>query len=178
MYKINNDITKKTIKQTLMISAIATLFLVSLGSMPALKSYALDLSSLMPSFGSHDSQDNNKGSIDTKDLLSCFGVSTDCTNINKNNNHRTTIDTKTPNPVGTGSCDNCFAQFLNPTQLGNLKFVLGVPVAGTDAQLCTAAKAQTESELRAAITAPVVGVTDAVATNIINCLKANGVILA
>ncbi len=70
---------------------------------------------------------------------------------------------------------HCFAQFLNPTQLGNLKFVLGVPVAGTDAQLCTAAQLQTAADLRAAITMPVVGVTDAVATNIINCLIANGI---
>ena len=64
----------------------------------------------------------------------------------------------------------CFVNTLNPTQLGNLKFVLGLPVDAPNELLCDVIDDLTAAELRAAITAPVVGVTDAVATVIINCL--------
>jgi hypothetical protein len=64
----------------------------------------------------------------------------------------------------------CFVSTLNPTQLGNLKFVLGLPVDAPNELLCDVIDDLTAAELRAAITAPVVGVTDAVATVIINCL--------
>jgi hypothetical protein len=85
MYKIK-DITKKTLKQTMVISAIVTMLLVSLGSLSAMKSYALSLSGLMPSFGSSD---NNNRSIDTDNFLSCLGVGTECTNVNVEDNSTT-----------------------------------------------------------------------------------------
>ena len=155
-----------------------------------MKSYAqrdgMDFMKMVPGMGSHGSDGSDKGSIGADSLLGCFGVATDC--INKDNNNRHTHIDINNNPAATtpvtnttrtvnASCDNCFAQFLNPTQLGNLKFVLGVPVAGTDAQLCTAAQLQTKADLKATIILPVVGVTAAVADNIINCLLKNGVVL-
>jgi hypothetical protein len=173
MYKIDLDTAKKSTKQIMIVSAFATLLLAAMSSVPTMKSYALSLSGLLPSFGSNDRNDR---SIDTDNFLSCLGVGTDCTNVNKHVKP-TTTSTPTP-PPSSGGCDNCFAQFLNPTQLGNLKFVLGVPVAGTDAQLCAAAHLKTEAELRAAIVEPVVGVTAAVADNIIACLKSNGFVFA
>jgi hypothetical protein len=170
MYKINIDTAKKSTKQIMIISAFATLLFAAMSSVPTMKSYALSLSGIIPSFGSNDKNDR---SIDTDNFLSCLGVATDCTHVNK---HVKSTTTPTHTPPTTGSCDDCFAQFLNPTQLGDLKFVLGVPVAGTDAQLCAAAQLKTEAELHAAITMPVVGVTSAVADNIIACLKANGIV--
>jgi hypothetical protein len=177
MYKINKDSAKKSIKQIMVISTVATLLMAFMGSMPVMKSYAFNL-----------------GSDRTDSLLGCFGVGVDCNKTNKdNNNHHTDILTRIINntigkatpitpvtnitkPVAANEtlCATCFTSFLNPTQLGNLKFVLGVPVAGTNAQLCTVVQTLTASELRTAIVMPVVGVTDAVATNIINCLITAG----
>jgi hypothetical protein len=170
MYKLDLDITKKSIKQIAVISAFATLLLAAMSSVPVMKSYAFSLSGIMPSLGSSDKNDR---SIDSDNFLSCLGVATDCTNVNKHVKHTTT---PTPTPPSSKSCDDCFNQFLNPTQVGNLKFVLGVPVAGTDAQLCAAAQLKTEADLHAAIVMPVVGVTSAVADNIIACLKSNGIV--
>ena len=64
----------------------------------------------------------------------------------------------------------CFVSTLNPTQLGNLKFVLGLPSDAPNDALCNVIDDLTPVQLRGAITMPVVGVTDAVATVIINCL--------
>jgi hypothetical protein len=100
----------------------------------------------------------------------CAGVATSCGNDNsKNINKPTTPPTTPPNPDPL-DCAACFVDRLNPTQLGNLKFVLGLPVDASNELLCTTIDDLTAAELRAAITAPVVGVTVAVANNIINCL--------
>ncbi len=184
MFKVDKDIAKKSIKQMMVISAFAILLVAAMGSIPSMKSYAqsngMDFMKMVPGIGSHGSDGSNKGNLGTDSLLGCFGVATDCTNKDNNNRHThitTTppVTTTPPPPPVPGDCDACFSMFLNPTQEGNLNFVLGVPVAGTEAQLCTAAQLHTEAELRAAITMPVVGVTDAVATNIINCLISHGI---
>ena len=150
MYKIDLDITKKSIKQIAVISAFAILLLAAMSSVPTMKSSALSLSGIIPSLGSNDKNDR---SIDTDDFLSCLGVATDCTNVNK---HVKPTTTPTTTPPSSGGCDACFAQFLNPTQLGNLKFVLGVPVAGTDAQLCVQSHLKTEAELQCSYSRAVV----------------------
>lgn len=87
MYKINLDITKKSIKQIAVISAFATLLLAAMSSMPTMKSYALSLSGIIPSLGSNDKNDR---SIDTDNFLSCLGVATECTNVNVDNTTSTT----------------------------------------------------------------------------------------
>lgn len=48
--------------------------------------------------------------------------------------------------------------------------MLGLPTDASNQLLCVELKPVSETTLRAAITAPIVGVTDAVATSIINCL--------
>ncbi len=40
MFKVNKDIAKKSIKQIMVISAIATLLMAAMGSIPSMKSYA------------------------------------------------------------------------------------------------------------------------------------------
>jgi hypothetical protein len=100
----------------------------------------------------------------------CAGLGNDCSEDNRvrNNNPDTP-----PEPPVNPDCEAgiaCFVSALNPTQLGNLKFVLGLPVDAPNELLCTTIDDLTAAELRAAITAPVVGVTDAVADVIINCL--------
>ncbi len=77
------------------------------------------------------------------------------------------------NPPGEEDCEAavaCFVDRLNPTQLASLKTVLGLASDAPNELLCEAIGDLTAAELRAAITAPVVGVTVAVANNIINCL--------
>ena len=86
MYKINLDITKNSTKQIMIISAFATLLLAAMSSVPTMKSSALSLSGLIPSFGSND---NNNRSISTDDFLSCLGVGTECTNVNVDDNSTT-----------------------------------------------------------------------------------------
>jgi hypothetical protein len=86
MYKINLDITKKSIKQIAVISAFATLLLAAMSSVPVMNSFALSLSGVIPSLGSSD---NNNNSISTNDFLSCFGVGTECTNVNVDDNSTT-----------------------------------------------------------------------------------------
>jgi hypothetical protein len=96
----------------------------------------------------------------------------ECDNDNSVRN-RDNVETPPVDPPVDADCTAgiaCFVNALNPTQLGNLKFVLGLPVASDNELLCTTIDDLTAAELRAAITAPVVGVTDAVATVIINCL--------
>ena len=51
-----------------------------------MKSFALSLSGVIPSLGSSD---NNNNSISTNDFLSCFGVGTECTNVNVDDNSTT-----------------------------------------------------------------------------------------
>jgi hypothetical protein len=174
MYKIK-DITKKNLKQTMVISAIVTMLLVSLGSLPAMKSYALDFSGLIPSFGSHGSHgshEKNIGSIDTDSFASCLGIAVDCTNTNRdNNNPTTTAASVTPggNPDFT-ACATCFTQSLNPTQLANVKGLAGLSIDASNDALCHVVAHMTASQLHAIIVAPVVGVTSAVADTIIQCL--------
>ena len=100
--------------------------------------------------------------------------------INNNNNNTNivagaggNITEPGPEPGPEPDCTAgvaCFVNNLNPTQLGNLKFVLGLPVDAPNEALCTVIDDLTQVQLRGAITMPVVGVTDAVATVIINCL--------
>jgi hypothetical protein len=100
----------------------------------------------------------------------CAGILNDCGNDNSRENPPTTPPV---DPPGEPNCEAgiaCVVNNLNPTQLGNLKFLLGLPVNSPNELLCTTLDDLTAAELRAAITAPVVGVTDAVATVIINCL--------
>jgi hypothetical protein len=100
----------------------------------------------------------------------CAGLGNDCSEDNRVRNEVPPTD---PEPDPEVDCDAgiaCVVNNLNPTQLGNLKFVLGLPVNSPNELLCTTLDDFTAAELRAAITAPVVGVTDAVATVIINCL--------
>ena len=96
MYKIDLDITKKSIKQIAVISAFATLLLVGMSSVSTMKSYALSLSGIIPSLGSSDKNDR---SIDSDNFLSCLGVATDCTNVNK---HVKPTTTPTPTPPAAG----------------------------------------------------------------------------
>ncbi len=83
MYKINTNITKKSIKHIMVISAIATLMLAYMGSIPIMKSYAFSGLDLLNS----KSDGNNNGSIETGGLLSCFGVGVHCKNTNTDNNN-------------------------------------------------------------------------------------------
>jgi hypothetical protein len=87
MYKINIDTAKKSTKQIMIISAFATLLFAAMSSVPTMKSYALSLSGIIPSFGSND---NNNRSIDADNFLSCLGVATDCTNVNVDDTNSTT----------------------------------------------------------------------------------------
>jgi hypothetical protein len=101
----------------------------------------------------------------------CAGMLNDCGNDNSvQNPPGETPPGPTPGEEDCEAAIACFVDNLNPTQLGNLKFVLGLPVAAPNEALCEVIDDLTAAELRAAITAPVVGVTDAVATVIINCL--------
>ncbi len=185
MNKLNTNSTKKTLKPLLAISAIATLLIValSLTSTPNANAFNFGL----------NSEDVNSGSLDTDSLFSCVGAAIQCLNSNEDNdsvvndNDNVTTNNSSvvtgpiipgpiipdPDPEPEPNCEEgieCFVSTLNPTQLGNLKFVLGLPVDAPNALLCTVIDDLTAAELRAAITAPVVGVTDAVATVIINCL--------
>ena len=151
-------LTAGNIKNAFMLSAIA--FVLALGT-----GYGQ-----MQSFGQgFDSLPGFDIASDLRQSADCAGMLNDCGNDRSVNNPPPT----TPPIEGEGDCEAavaCFVNNLNPTQLGNLKFVLGLPVAAPDAALCDVIDDLTAAELRAAITAPVVGVTDAVATVIINCL--------
>jgi hypothetical protein len=187
MNKLNTYSTKKTLKPLLTISAIATLLIaaLSLTGTPNANAFNFGL----------NSEDVNSGSLDTDSLFSCVGAAIQCLNSNEDNdsvvndNDNVTTNNSSvvtgpiipgpiipdpdPDPEPEPNCEEgieCFVSALNPTQLGNLKFVLGLPVDAPNALLCTVIDDLTAAELRAAITAPVVGVTDAVATVIINCL--------
>ncbi|MEJ7642590.1 MAG: hypothetical protein WKF36_10400 [Candidatus Nitrosocosmicus sp.] len=159
----NKRITKLSatnIKNAFMLSAIA--FVLALGT-----GY-----SQMQSFGQgFDSLPGFDIASDLRQSADCAGMLNDCGNDKSRNNPPTTPPTE--NPPGEEDCEAavaCFVDRLNPTQLGDLKFVLGLPVNSPNELLCTTIDDLTAAELRAAITAPVVGVTDAVATAIINCL--------
>ena len=163
MNKLNTYSTK-SLKPLMVISAIATLLMAAMSVSTITNANAFN-------FGLK-SKDVNDGSIDTDSLFSCVGAAIACVNTNQNNNNPATVP-PTEQPPGETDCQAaiaCFVNNLNPTQLGNLKFVLGLPVNSDNALLCTTIDDLTAAELRAAITAPVVGVTDAVATVIINCL--------
>ena len=168
MNKFNTHSTKKSLKPLLTISAIATLLIAAMSLTTTTNANAFN-------FGLK-SEDINDGSIDTDSLFSCVGAAINCINTNQNNNNEIANNTAVipvPGPEPEPDCEAgiaCFVSTLNPTQLGNLKFVLGLPVDAPNALLCDVIDDLTAAELRAAITAPVVGVTDAVATVIINCL--------
>jgi hypothetical protein len=171
MNKFNTHSTKKSLKPLLTISAIATLLIAAMSLTATTNANAFN-------FGLK-SKDVNTGSIDTDSLFSCVGAAINCVNTNQDNNNVVTDNTVVavpgpePEPPIDADCEAgiaCFVSTLNPTQLGNLKFVLGLPVDAPNALLCDVIDDLTAAELRAAITAPVVGVTDAVATVIINCL--------
>ncbi len=168
MNKFNTHSTKKSLKPLLTISAIATLLIAAMSLTSTTNANAFN-------FGLK-SKDVNDGSIDTDSLFSCVGAAINCLNTNQNNNNEIANNTAVipvPGPEPEPDCEAgiaCFVSTLNPTQLGNLKFVLGLPVDAPNALLCDVIDDLTAAELRAAITAPVVGVTDAVATVIINCL--------
>ncbi len=148
-------------KNAFMVAAIASVLALGTGY------------SQMQSFG------QNFDSLPGFDIVSKFRQSADCAgmlNACGNDNSVNNPPAQTPpgeTPPGEEDCEAavaCFVNNLNPTQLGNLKFVLGLPVAAPNDALCEVIDDLTAAELRAAITAPVVGVTDAVATVIINCL--------
>ena len=101
----------------------------------------------------------------------CAGMLNDCGNDNSVQNPPG--ETPPIDPPGNPNCEAaiaCFVDRLNPTQLASLKGVLGLAIDAPNELLCTTIDDMTAAELRAAITAPVVGVTDAVADVIINCL--------
>ncbi len=172
MYKLNPYSTKKSLKPLLTISVIATLLMAAMSISTIQNANAFN-------FGLK-SKDVNDGSIDTDSLFSCLGAAINCVNTNQNNNNEVANNTAVvvpvipePEPEPIRDCEAaiaCFVDRLDPTQLGNLKFVLGLPVDAPNALLCTTIDDMTYAELFAAITAPVVGVTGAVAINIINCL--------
>lgn len=165
MNKLNTHTIKKSLKPLMAISAIATLLIAAIGMTTTTNANAFN-------FGLK-SNDVNDGSIDTDSLFSCVGAAIACLNTNQNNNNEIANNTAVVPPVTEPDCEAgiaCFVSTLNPTQLGNLKFVLGLPVDAPNELLCDVIDDLTAAELRAAITAPVVGVTDAVATVIINCL--------
>lgn len=178
MNKFNTHSTKKSLKPLLTISAIATLLIAAMSLTSTTNANAFN-------FGLK-SEDINDGSIDTDSLFSCVGAAINCLNTNQNNNNEIANNTAVvpgpgPGPGPEPDCEAgiaCFVSTLNPTQLGNLKFVLGLPVAASDDALCDVIDDLTEAELRAAITAPVVGVTDAVASVIINCLLDAGFVFS
>ncbi len=102
----------------------------------------------------------------------CAGLLNECDNDNSVRN-RDNVETPPVDPPGEFDCEiaiSCFVDRLNPTQLASLKGVLGLATDAPNTELCEAIQGMTEAELRAAITQPVVGVTVAVANNIINCL--------
>jgi hypothetical protein len=163
-----NVFNKKSLKPLLTISAIATLLMAAMTISTITNANAFN-------FGLK-SKDVNDGSIDTDSLFSCLGAAINCVNTNQNNNNEIANNTATvpgPGPEPVQSCEDaiaCFVDRLNPTQLASLKGVLGLATDAPNALLCTTIDDMTAAELRAAITAPVVGVTVAVANNIINCL--------
>ena len=100
----------------------------------------------------------------------CAGMLNDCGNDNSRDNPPNTPPGETPGEPNCEEGVECVVANLDATQLGNLKFTLGLPVDAPNDALCNVLDDLTAAQLRAAITAPVVGVTDAVATVIINCL--------
>ena len=167
MNKLNTYSTKKSIKSLLTISAIATLLIASLSLTSNTNAYASIFKDIL-------------NVDDVGQSLECVIVVVGCeaqgsvgssgdVNIGVGDND-TTTGGETPIAPDCEDGIACFVSTLNPTQLGNLKFVLGLPVDAPNELLCSVIDDLTAAELRAAITAPVVGVTDAVATVIINCL--------
>jgi hypothetical protein len=152
----------------LIISIVAAILMLAVNS-NVWKANALDL----PSLTSADDIGQSLECVIV--VVGCDGtgsVGSSGDTIIGSNNGNGNDDNNTNTPVD-GDCvaaAACFVNILNPTQLGNLKFTLGLPVDAPDSALCNVIDDLTAAELRAAITAPVVGVTDAVATVIINCL--------
>ena len=146
-------------KYAFMIAAIASVLVLGTGY-SSMQSSALDYNGL-------GDTDLFNGLTQTAE---CAGLGNDCS---EDNRVRTETPPTDPEPDPEVDCEAgiaCFVSALNPTQLGNLKVTLGLASDAPDTALCEAIEGMTAAELRAAITAPVVGVTVAVANNIINCL--------
>ena len=155
--------TKTTISNfnlVIMVTAIASILVLGTGY-SSMQSSGLDYNGL-------GDTDLFNGLTQTAE---CAGLGNDCSEDNRVRNNNP--DTPPVDPPGDPDCAvavSCFVDRLNPTQLGNLKVTLGLASDAPDTALCEAIEGMTAAELRAAITAPVVGVTDAVADVIINCL--------
>ena len=99
--------------------------------------------------------------------------------ITNNNDGRSTA---APTEPGTPDPDEpnctvgvaCVVSNLDPTMLGNFKVQIGLPSAAPNEDMCDVLDDLTAVEVRDAITAPVVGGSDALATTIINCLIGAG----
>ncbi|HYO06806.1 MAG TPA: hypothetical protein VER14_07465 [Phototrophicaceae bacterium] len=147
-------------KYAFMIAAIASVLVLGTGY-SSMQSSALDYNGL-------GDTDLFNGLTQTAE---CAGLGNDCSEDNRVENNPE--NPPVVDPPGDPDCAvavSCFVDRLNPTQLGNLKVTLGLASDAPDTALCEAIAGMTAAELRAAITAPVVGVTVAVANNIINCL--------
>jgi hypothetical protein len=173
MFKINTDSTRKSIKQIMVISTVATLLMAFMGSIPAMKSYAF-----------------NRSSDDSDSLLGCFGVGVNCDKTNKDNNNRhndivtsiinNTLGTGTggtaTNTTGTGTnttataCDNCLTGHLSHTQLISLEVALKV---GNLVDLCAALHTTNLLSL-SLILSTTLHLNVSVVTALIACLVANG----
>ncbi|HYO07282.1 MAG TPA: hypothetical protein VER14_09885, partial [Phototrophicaceae bacterium] len=151
--------TANNIKNAFMIAVIASVLVLGTGY-SSMQSSALDYNGL-------GDTDLFNGLTQTAE---CAGLGNDCSEDNRVENNPETPPVDPPVDPDCEAGIACFVSALNPTQLGNLKFVLGLPVDAPNELLCTTIDDLTAAELRAAITAPVVGVTDAVADVIINCL--------
>ena len=157
--KSTTKTTANNIKNAFMMTVIASVLALGTGY-SSMQSSGLDYNGL-------GDTDLFNGLTQTAE---CAGLGNDCS---EDNRVRTETPPTDPEPDPEVDCEAgiaCFVSALNPTQLGNLKFVLGLPVDAPNELLCTTIDDLTAAELRAAITAPVVGVTDAVADVIINCL--------
>ena len=158
--KSTTKTTANNIKNAFMITVIASVLALGTGY-SSMQSFGLDYNGL-------GELDAFNGFTQTAE---CAGLGNDCSEDNRVRNNNP--DTPPVDPPGDPDCAvavSCFVDRLNPTQLGNLKVTLGLASDAPDTALCEAIDGMTAAELRAAITAPVVGVTVAVANNIINCL--------
>ena len=66
-----------------------------------------------------------------------------------NGNGNDDNNTNTPTDADCTAGVACFVNNLNPTQLGNLKFILGLPVDAPNDALCNVIDDLTAAELRA-----------------------------
>ena len=79
MYKVTRDALKKSIKQVMIFSVIATLLIAAIGLPNTKSANAFNFGLL--------SEDVSSGSIDTDSLFSCVGAAITCVNTNEDNNN-------------------------------------------------------------------------------------------